>query len=143
MRLCFTAWDLQRDESALLYTCKVLLSDKFPQVADSRIKPEAEFLDKIQTKVLRFFLFTVTLFLENFFKLTQPLPYFSNSRNLLCIYTVQLLHTIKENVGKPDRKPCPVPYVLRNLHRNLKSEITSRNLNEIVHEFSFRSYHAV
>jgi hypothetical protein len=27
-----------------------------------------------------------------------------------------------ENGGKPDRKPCPLPYGLRNPYRNLKSE---------------------
>jgi hypothetical protein len=32
-----------------------------------------------------------------------------------------LLYTIKEK-GKPDRKPHPFPYGLRNSYRNLKSE---------------------
>jgi hypothetical protein len=116
MRWFLTAWDLQRDESALLYTCTVFLSDKFPQGANSRIKPEAEFWDKIQTKVLRVFLVTVTQ------QLCLEIYISSNSHNLLCISTVQLLYTIKEKGGKPDRKPCPVPFVIRNPHRNLKSE---------------------
>ena len=47
-----------------------------------------------------------------FFKLTQPLT----------VSTVQLLNTVKEKVGKPDRKPYPLPYGLRNPYRNLKSE---------------------
>jgi hypothetical protein len=45
-----------------------------------------------------------------FFKLTQR------------ISTVQLLYTVKETGRKPERKPCPLPYGLRNLYRNLKSE---------------------
>jgi hypothetical protein len=30
--------------------------------------------------------------------------------------------TLKEKGGKPDRKPYPLPYGLRNPYRNLKSE---------------------
>ncbi len=78
---------------------------------------ETEFLDEIQTKVLRVFLhavhsrhsFALRLY---FFKLTQPLP----------ISTVHLLYTVKEKGGKPDRKPYPVSYGLGNPYRNLKSE---------------------
>ncbi len=44
-----------------------------------------------------------------FFKCMQPL-------------TVQLLYTVKEKGGKPDRKPYPLPYGLKNPYRNLKSE---------------------
>jgi hypothetical protein len=71
---------------------------------------KAEFLDEIQTKVLRVpsLGFTVTsaaLPLDiYFFKVTQPL-------------TV----SVKEKGGKPDRKPCPLPYGLRIPYRNLKS----------------------
>ena len=43
---------------------------------------EAEFLDKVQTKVLRVFLLAIHSHLYNFAE---------NSRNLLCISTVQLL----------------------------------------------------
>jgi hypothetical protein len=32
-----------------------------------------------------------------------------------------LLYTVKEKQGKPDRKPHPLPYGLRNPYRNLKS----------------------
>jgi hypothetical protein len=46
----------------------------------------------------------------------------SNSRNLLHISTAQLLYTVQEKGGKPDRKPYPLPYGLRNPYRNLKSE---------------------
>ncbi len=125
MRLFYTAWDLQRMN---LHYCTVFLSDKFPQGADSRIKPEAEFLDKIRTKVLGFFLFTgalqlcleiyISSNLHNLLRMSSNsrnlLSISSNSRNLLCISTVQLLNTIKEKWGKPDRKPCPFLYVLRN-----------------------------
>ncbi len=79
---------------------------------------KAEFLDEIQTKVQGFSssLCTVTftaLHLDlYFFKLTQPLT----------ISPVQLQRTVKEKGGKPDRKPYPLPYGLRNPYRNLKSE---------------------
>ncbi len=46
------------------------------------------------------------------FKLTQPLT----------VYAVQLLYTVKEKGGKPERKPYSLPYGLRNPYRNLKSE---------------------
>ncbi len=39
---------------------------------------------------------------------------------LFTVSTVQLLHTVKDKGGKADRKPYPLPYGLRNLHRNLK-----------------------
>ncbi len=49
-----------------------------------------------------------------FNKLTQPLT----------VSSVQLLYTVKEKGGKPDRKPYPLFYGLRNPYRNLKSEIS-------------------
>jgi hypothetical protein len=64
------------------------------------IGPEAKFLDEIQTKVLRVFslLFTVTstAFLE--------ISISSNSRKLLTVSRAQLLYTVIEKGGKPDRK---------------------------------------
>jgi hypothetical protein len=39
-----------------------------------------------------------------FLQLTPPLT----------VSTVQLLYTVKENLGKPDREPYPLPYGLRN-----------------------------
>jgi hypothetical protein len=78
----------------------------------------AEFLEEIQTKVLKVFLLAIHSHLYSFplrflfFKLTQPLT----------VSTVQLLYTVKEKGGKPDRKPCPLPYGLRNPYRGLKSE---------------------
>jgi hypothetical protein len=81
--------------------------------SDTCFRPEAEFLDEIQTKV-SFLLFTVTstALLEMsacFFKLMQPL-------------TV----SVKEKVGKPDRKSY-LPNFLRNPYRNLKSEDSQDN----------------
>ncbi len=35
---------------------------------------------------------------------------------------VQLLYTVKEKGGKPDRKTYPPPYGLRNPYKNLSSE---------------------
>jgi hypothetical protein len=40
---------------------------------------------------------------------------------LLTVSTVQLCYTVKEKGAKPDRKPFPLPYGLRNPYRNLKS----------------------
>jgi hypothetical protein len=46
------------------------------------------------------------------------------------------MYTVKEKGGKPDRKPFPLPYGVRDPHRNLKN--MPKNLNEIVvHEFCF------
>ncbi len=65
--------------------------------------PEAEFLDEIQAKPKEIssllFTFTSTALPWDFyfFKLSQPLT----------VSTVQLLYTIKETGGKPDRKPYP------------------------------------
>ncbi len=73
-------------------------------------------MDEIQTKVLKSLLFTVTSTALPwdffFFKLTQPLT----------VSTVQLLYTVKEKGGKPDRKPYHLPYGLRNSYKNLESE---------------------
>jgi hypothetical protein len=81
--------------------------------------PEAEFFDKIQTKVSRFssmlfsYLYYSFALWFCFFKLTQPLT----------VSTVQLLYTAKEKGGKPNRKPHPLPPCgLRNPYRNLKSK---------------------
>ncbi len=49
-----------------------------------------------------------------FFKLTQPLT----------VSRVQLLYTVKEKGGQPDRKLYHLSFGLRNPHRNLKSEIS-------------------
>jgi hypothetical protein len=46
----------------------------------------------------------------------------SNLRNLFTVSTVHLLYIVKEKGGKPDRKPYPLPFGLRNSYRNLKSE---------------------
>ncbi len=61
----------------------------------------------------------------------------SKSHKPLTVSTVQLLYTVKEKKGKPDRKPYPLSYGLGNPYRNLKSENSQdycmpRNLNEIV-----------
>jgi hypothetical protein len=57
----------------------------------------------------------------------------SNSRNLLQFLQFDTVHC-KEKGRKPDRRPYPLPYGLRNPYRNLKSEnsqVMPRNLNEI------------
>jgi hypothetical protein len=76
-------------------------------------------LDEIRTKVLRVFLIAIHShlysFAFHFFKLTQPLT-------ISTVHRVQLLYTVKETRGKPDRKPYPLFYGLRNPYSNLKSE---------------------
>jgi len=37
-------------------------------------------------------------------------------------FNSSVTYTVKEKGGKPDRKPYPLPYCLRNPYRNLKSE---------------------
>jgi hypothetical protein len=78
----------------------------------------AGFLDEIKTKVLRVFLLAIHRHLHSlalrlyFFKLTQHLT----------VFTGQLLYTVKEKGGKPVIKSHPLPFVLRNPHKNVKSE---------------------
>jgi hypothetical protein len=93
---------------------------------------EDEFLDKIQTKVLRVFLLAISIPLDSF-----ALRFlFRQTHATSCSFYSSLLYTVKETEGKPDRKPYPLLYGLRNPYRNLKSEktlkIMPRNLNEIV-----------
>jgi hypothetical protein len=96
---------------------------------------EVEFLDEILTKVLRVssLLFTVT---STFYSFALRNFISSNSRNLFQFlqFSYCTVYTVKEKGGKPDRKPYPLPYGLRNPYINLKSENSHapRNLNEIV-----------
>jgi hypothetical protein len=81
---------------------------------------EAEFLGEIQTKVLRVFLLAIHSHLYSFalrflFLQTHAISYSFYS-------SVTVLYTVKEKGGKPDRKPYPLPFGLRNPHRNPKSE---------------------
>jgi hypothetical protein len=80
------------------------------------VSPEAEFLDKIQTKVLiRVFLLAIQSHLYSFalrfLFLQTHATYYS--------FCSALLYTLKEKGGKPDRKTQHPP---RNPYRNLKSE---------------------
>ncbi len=92
-------------------------------------------LRQIRTKVLRPFLFAIHSHLYttalssdlHFFKLTQPLT----------VSTGQLLYTVKEKGGQPDRKPYPLPYGLRNPYRNLKSENSQDYAQKPQRNFTF------
>jgi hypothetical protein len=78
--------------------------------------PETEFLDEIQTKGLKVFLLVVVTsaaLLEIYIT--------SNSRSILQFLQFSY-YTLKKKGGKLDRKPYPLPYGLRNLCRNLRSE---------------------
>jgi len=108
---------------------------------------EVEFLDEIQTKVLKEFsslLFTVTStalpWYFYFFKLMQPLTFFFISHKTY-FHSKVTLHC-KEKGGKPDRKPYPLPYGLR-IHtetsslRTLKIRPPENSTKLYVHEFGF------
>jgi hypothetical protein len=75
-------------------------------------------MDEIQTKALRVFLLVIhssplQFCLKIFLLQTHATAY--------SFYSA-LLYTVKEKGRKPDRKPNPLPYGLRNPYRNLKSE---------------------
>jgi hypothetical protein len=65
--------------------------------------PEAEFLDEIQTKVLRVFLLAIQLY-----SFSLRFLFLANATSY-SFYSV-LLYTVKEKGGKPDRKLLPLPY---------------------------------
>ncbi len=77
---------------------------------------EAEFLDEIQTKILR-----VLLYSQSPLKPCLGISVSSNSRNLLPEVTVHCKGKLEKG-GKPDRKPYFLSYGLRNPYRNLKSK---------------------
>ncbi len=64
---------------------------------------QAEFLDEIQTNVLRVFLLAIHIHISFALRFLFRQTY---ARNLLQF----LLHTVKEKGGKPDRKPYPIPH---------------------------------
>jgi hypothetical protein len=59
----------------------------------------------------------------------------SNSCNILQF--LQFKYCVKEKEEKPDRKPYPLPYGLRNLYRNLKSENSQVFAQKLRRKFSF------
>ncbi len=71
-------------------------------------------------------------------QLCLEISIYSHSRNLLQFLQVNLLYTVKENGGKPDRKPLPL-HKIHTKTSNLKTlKIMPRNLNQLyVHEFGF------
>jgi hypothetical protein len=83
---------------------------------------EAEFLDEIQTKILRVFILAVRRHLYSFDLKFLFLQTHATSYSFLSA----LLYTVKEKGGKPDRRPHPLPYGFRNPYRNLKCGETSK-----------------
>jgi hypothetical protein len=75
-------------------------------------------LDEIQTKVLRFFLLAILGHLYSFALRFLFLQTLATSYSFYSSVT----YMVKEKGGKPDRKPYPLLYGLKNLYRNLKSE---------------------
>ncbi len=92
-----------------LYTLCTLYTVQSCVVPAMRGWPEAEFLDEIQTQVLRVFLLAIHSHLCSFALRFIFLQTRTNSYGFL-----QLLYTEKEKGGKADRKPHPLPYGLRN-----------------------------
>ncbi len=81
---------------------------------------KAEFLDEIQPKVLRVFFLAMHSHLCSFALRFLFLETHTTSDSFYCSVTV-LLYTVKEKGGKPDRKPYPLLYGLRNPYSNLIS----------------------
>ncbi len=92
----------------------------FTSVRAFPLTPEARFLDKIK-QVLRVFILAI-----------HGHPYSFASRFLFLqthatSYSFYSSVIVQEKRGKPDRKPYPFPYGLKNTFRNLKSENSRRN----------------
>jgi hypothetical protein len=102
-----------------------------PQFVDARWA-EVKFLDEIQTKVLRVFLLAIQNHLHSF----ALRFHFLQTHAISYSFYSALQYTVKEKGGKPDRKPYPLPYGLRNPFRNLKSE-NSRLCPEIQRNCTF------
>ncbi len=104
-------------------------------------------MDEIQPKVVRVFLLAIHShpysFSLRFTFLQTHATFYVFLQTYATSYVFQLLYTVKEKGGKPDRKPYPLSYGFRNPYRNLKSENsqdyaqkpTSTKL--YVHEFGF------
>jgi hypothetical protein len=95
------------------------------------IKVLTEFLDEIQTKVLRVFLLDIHSHLY-FLKLTQPLTCLLKPTKPLTVSTVQFLYTVKER--KPDRKPYPLPDGLKIHTETLLGIILASSAAQILNE---------
>jgi hypothetical protein len=76
---------------------------------------EAEFLDEIETKILRVFILAIRRHLYSFYLKFLCLQTHATSYSFLSA----LLYTVKEKGGKPERKQNPLPCGFRNLYRNL------------------------
>ncbi len=75
-------------------------------------------MDEIQTNVLRIFLLAIHSHLYSF---ALRFLFLQTHATSYSFYS-QLVYTVKENGGKADREPHPLPPSLRNPYRNLKSE---------------------
>jgi hypothetical protein len=85
----------------------------------------AEFLDEIQTKILRVFL----LIIHSHPNSSALKFLFLQTATTSC---VQLQYTVKEKGGIADRKPYPLSYGLRDPYSLKTLKIMPRNLNAIV-----------
>jgi hypothetical protein len=86
-------------------------------------------LDEIKAKIFRVFLLAIHSHLHCFAFRFIYLQNHATSYVFLQTHTTsylslqaQLPYTVKEKGGKPDRKPYPLPYGIRNPYRNLKPE---------------------
>jgi hypothetical protein len=87
-------------------------------------KQEAEFLDEIQTKEFTSLLCHLYSFALRFL--------FVQTHATSCYF-------VKEKGGKPDRRPCPLLYVLRNPYRELRTfkKMPETPMKLYVHDFGF------
>jgi hypothetical protein len=69
--------------------------------------PAAEFLDEIQTKVLRVFMLAIHIHVYSFALRFLFLQTHTTSNSFFSV----LLYTVKEKEGKYNRKPHPFPMV--------------------------------
>jgi hypothetical protein len=100
-------------------------------------RPEAEFLGEIQTQS---FSLAIHSHLHSF---ALRFPFLQTHATSYSFYNYS--YTVKEKGGKPDGKPYPLLYGLRNPYRNLKSENSQDYAQKpstklYVHEFGFWKY---
>ncbi len=93
-------------------------------------------MNEIQTKVFRVLLLGIHSHLYSFALRFVFLHTHTTSYSSMVFFCT--VYTIKEKGEKPDRKPQPLPYGLRNPYRNLKSENLQETSKKLyVHEFGF------
>ncbi len=104
--------------------CEVTVQRKCSEGGGVEFLPqlEAEFLDEIQSKVLRIFLLAIQRHLHSF---ALRFIFLQTRATSYSFYSV-LVYTVKEKGGKHDRKSHPLPYCFRKSIQLLKYENSLR-----------------